>query len=127
MHTSAFFFYFRRLLGVIISKYGIMVDPLKVEAMVWFPPSYTIFHIQSIQGKENVFWYFIANYAKVTKGFMSLLRKRVPFVWYDDAKHSFDELKWDIMPTLLLHPLYYSIYFLFYMVAYESTICMVLV
>jgi hypothetical protein len=75
-----------RFLGFIVSKYGIMVDPLKVEAIVNFPPPRTIIQLQSLQGKENFLHRFIANYVEITKGFMCLLKKGVPFVWDDQAQ-----------------------------------------
>jgi hypothetical protein len=67
------------LLGFIISATGIMVDPLKVEAIIQFPPPRTILQLQSLQGKANFLRRFIANYAEITKGFMHLLKKDVPF------------------------------------------------
>jgi hypothetical protein len=41
------------LLGFIVSTTGIMVDPLKVQAIVQFPPPHTILQLQSLQGKAN--------------------------------------------------------------------------
>ena len=41
------------LLGLIISKHGIMVDPLKVEAILQLSPQRTVNQLQSIQGKAN--------------------------------------------------------------------------
>ena len=64
-----------RLLGFIISKHGIMVDPLKVEAILQLSPLRTIRQLRSLQGKVNFLRQFIANYAKITKGFMHLLKK----------------------------------------------------
>jgi hypothetical protein len=40
-----------RLLGFIVSTTGIMVDPLKVEAIIQLPPPRTILQLQSLQGK----------------------------------------------------------------------------
>jgi hypothetical protein len=69
-----------RLLGFIVSTTGIMVDPLKVVAIIQFPPPpCTILQLQSLQGKVNFLRRFIANYAEITKGFMHLLKKDVPF------------------------------------------------
>jgi hypothetical protein len=62
-----------RLLGFIVSTTWIMVDPLKVEAIIQLPPPRTILQLQSLQGKVNFLRRFIANYAKITKGFMRLL------------------------------------------------------
>jgi hypothetical protein len=42
-----------RLLGFIVSTTGIMVDPLKVEAIIQLPPPRTILQLQSLQGKAN--------------------------------------------------------------------------
>jgi hypothetical protein len=70
-----------------------MVDPLKVEAIVQLPPQRTIYQIQSLQGKVNLFQHFIANYAKITKGFMHLLKNGVLFKWDIYAQRSFDTLK----------------------------------
>jgi hypothetical protein len=67
------------LLGFIVSTIGIMVDPLKVEAIIQLPPPCTILQLQSLQGKANFLRCFIANYAEITKGFMHLLKKDVPF------------------------------------------------
>jgi hypothetical protein len=67
------------LLGFIVSTTGIMVDPLKVEAIIQLPPPHTILQLQSLQGKANFLRHFIANYAEITKGFMHLLKKDVPF------------------------------------------------
>jgi hypothetical protein len=56
-----------------------MVDPLKVEEIIQFPPPRTIHQLQSLQGKVNFLRRFIANYAEITKGFMHLLKKEIPF------------------------------------------------
>ena len=68
-----------RLLGFVISKHGIMVDPLKVEAILQLSHPRTIRQLQSLQGKANFFRWFIANYAEIMKGFMGLLEQEVHF------------------------------------------------
>jgi hypothetical protein len=73
------------LLGFIILTIGIMVDPLKVEAIVQFPPPCTIPQLESLQGKDNFLRRFVTNYTEITKGFMHLLRKGVPFYWDEAA------------------------------------------
>jgi hypothetical protein len=44
-----------RLLGFIVSTTRIMVNPLKVEAIIQLPPPHTILQLQSLQGKENFY------------------------------------------------------------------------
>jgi hypothetical protein len=114
-------------LGFIVSKIGIMVDPLMVEVIVHLPPLCTIHQLQSLQGKENFLRRFITKYADITKGFMHLLKKDVPFHWDEATHRSFKALKSALTSTPLLRPPNYSKYFLFYLATVESTISMVLV
>lgn len=68
-------------LRFIVSKHGIFVDPFKVEAILDFSPPHMISKLQSLQGKETFLRRFTTNYVEITKGFMRLLKKGVPFVW----------------------------------------------
>jgi hypothetical protein len=115
------------LLGFIVSTTGIMVDPLKVEAIVQLPPPRTILQLQSLQGKDNFLRRFITNYAEITKGFMRLLKKDVPFHWDDVAQHSFEALKHALTTAPLLQPPNYNKDFVLYLAVAKSTIDMVLV
>eukprot|EP00253_Pinus_taeda_P024634 PITA_24634 len=116
-----------RLLGFIVSNEGIQVDPFKVEAIAQLPPPSSIRQLQNLQGKANFLRRFIANYVEITKGFMHLLQKGVPFVWDDFAQRLFDALKKALVSTPLLSPPDYGRDFLLYLAAAESTIGMVLV
>jgi hypothetical protein len=116
-----------RILGFIVSKIGIMVDPLKVEEIVQFPPPCTDPQLHSLQEKANFLRRFIANYVEITNGFMCLLKKGLPFHW-DEASHfSFEALKHALTSAPLLWPPNYNKDFLFYLAVTESTIGMVLV
>jgi hypothetical protein len=110
-----------------MSTKGIMVDPLKVEVIVQFPPPCTIPQLQSLQGKVNFLRHFFANYVEITKGFMHILKKGVPFCWDEATQFSFDALKCALTSSPLLRPPDYGKDFLLYVVAVESTIGMVLV
>ena len=81
------------LLGFIVSKEGIRVDPLKVEAILQLSPLRNIRHLQCLQGMENFLRRFVVNFANLTKGFMHLLKKDTPFYWDERAQESFDTLK----------------------------------
>ena len=96
------------LLGFIVGSDGIHVDPLKIEAIVNLPLPHIVLQLQSLQGKENFLRHFIANYAELTRGFMCLLKKGVPFVWDDQAQHSFDSLKCALTSTPVLQPPNYN-------------------
>lgn len=82
-HKCIFCVISERLLGFIVSKYGIMVDLLKVKAIVKLPPPTTAHKLQTWKGKSNFLSRFISNYAEIMKGFMRLMKKGVPFYWDD--------------------------------------------
>jgi hypothetical protein len=69
-----------RLLGFLVSKNGIMVDPLKVEAILQLCPLHNIRQLQGLQGKTNFLRRLIVNYANINKGFICLLNKDTPFI-----------------------------------------------
>jgi hypothetical protein len=75
-----------RLLGFVVSKAGIRVDPSKVEAIIKLPPPSSLRQLQSLQGKANFLRRFIPNYAEVTKGFTRLLKQNAQFFWDEIAQ-----------------------------------------
>jgi hypothetical protein len=105
-----------RLLGFMVSKDGIRVDPLKVKAILTLPPPNNLTQLQSLQGKENFLRRFICNYVEITKGFMRLMQKDVPFIWDEISQCSFDDLKHALMNTPLLHPPNYARDYILYLV-----------
>ena len=116
-----------RSLGFIVSKKGIRVFPLKVEAILILPPHSTIGYLQSLQGMDNFLHRFVINYTNLTKYFMHLLKKDTPFLWDEWAQESFDAINKSLKSTPMLSPLDYGRYFLLYVVASQETIGMVLV
>jgi hypothetical protein len=100
-HKCLFCVRYGRLLGFLVSKTGIMVYPLKVEAILQLPPPHMIRQLQGLQGKANFLRRFIVNYANITKDFMHLSKKDTPFIWDEKAQESFDTLK----KALVLAPL----------------------
>ena len=69
-----------RLLGFIVSKEGIRVDPLKVEEILQLSPPCNIQHLQCLQKMANFPQRFMVNFSNLTNGFMCLL-KDTPFYW----------------------------------------------
>ena len=72
-----------RILGFIVSKDGIRIDPLKIEAILALPTPTNVIELQSLQGKEKFLRRFVCNYAERSHGFTRLLKKDTPFVWDD--------------------------------------------
>ena len=67
------------LLGFIVSKEGIRVDPLKFEEILQL--SHKIRHLQCLQGMVNFLRRFVVNFSNLTEGFMHFLKKDTPFIW----------------------------------------------
>jgi hypothetical protein len=126
-HKCVFCVEFRQLLGFIVSTRGIRVDPLKVEAILNFPPPSMLHQLQRLQGKAIFLRRFIPNYVELTKGFTRLLKKGYDFVWDDIANKAFKALKLTLTCTPLLFPPDYSRDYFLYLAALDSTIAMVLV
>ena len=116
-----------RLLGFIVSKEGIRVNPLKVEAILQLSHAKNIRHLQCLQGMENFLRISVVNFANLTRGFMCLLKKDTTFCWDERAQESFDALKWSLASAPVISPLDYSRYFLLYVATSMKTIGMVLV
>jgi hypothetical protein len=69
-HKCVFCIESDQILGFIVSRQGIRVDPLKVKEILNLPPPSSLHQLQSLQGKENFLRHFIPNYAELTLGFM---------------------------------------------------------
>ena len=115
-----------RLLGFIILKEGIRVNPLKVEAILQLSPPHNIRHLQCLQGMANFLRRFIVNFSNLTKGFMRLL-KDTPFYWDEQSQESFDALNKSLASALVLSQPDYSHEFFIYAVVSQEMIGMVLV
>jgi hypothetical protein len=115
------------LLGFIVSRHGIRVDPIKVEAILNLPPPSSLRQLQSLQGKANFLCRFIPNYAEITHGFTHLLKKGSEFISDKVANNAFEALKLSLTKAPLLFPLDYSRDYFLYLATSEYTISMVLI
>ena len=77
------------------------MDPLKVESIVNMPPPRSIGKLHILQGNPNFLRRFIMNYAKITKGFMHLLKQDTPFVWDENTQLMFEALKKALLSVLM--------------------------
>jgi hypothetical protein len=116
-----------RLLGFLVFEHGIVVEPMKVEAILRLPPPLSIGQLQGLHGKANFLHRFIVNYDNLTKGFMHLLKKDTSFIWDEQAHEYFDALKKALVLMPLLKPPNYSRDYLFYISTYKGMVGMVLV
>ena len=103
-HKCAFYIETGHLLGFLVSKDGIQIDPLKIATILDLPAPTNLLELQSLQGKENFLHHFVCNFAEKTHGYMRLLKKNTPFFWDDQAQCAFDNLKHALTHSPVIHP-----------------------
>jgi hypothetical protein len=115
-----------KLLGHIISKDGVKLDPERVEAIGKVPLPILKKSLQSFLGQTNFVHRFIPNYAEIVKPIYKLLKKDVKFEWNDESKRAFQDIKTTISEALVLISPDYSKDFQIFSFASEDTIVGVL-
>jgi hypothetical protein len=92
-----------KLLGYMVSSWGIHVNPKKVEAIEKLQPPRTRKEIQKLAGMMAALSQFISKLGECDMPFYRLLRKVDGFQWDGQAAAVFDELKQYLksLPTLV--------------------------
>ena len=80
-------------LGHVVSKDGIAVDPLKIEAIQKWPIPTTVSEVRSFLGLAGYYRRFISDFSKIALPSTNLTRKTVKFEWSIDCQSAFQELK----------------------------------
>ena len=82
-----------RLLGHVVSRSGMAVNSLKIEAVMNWERSKTVFEIRSFLGLAGYYQRFVEDFSHLAAPVTRLTRKGIRFVWNDACEHSFQELK----------------------------------
>ena len=94
-----------KLLGFIVSKRGIEIDPAKIKAIRDMPVPRTQKDVKSFLGKINFIGRFIAQLTATCEPLFKLLRKNAPLKWDDDCQAAFDKIKEYLLnPPVLMPP-----------------------
>nr|XP_027093622.1 uncharacterized protein LOC113714023 [Coffea arabica] len=88
-----------KLLGFIVSKKGIEIDPAKIKAIRDMPVPKTQKDVKSFLGKINFIGRFIAQLTATCEPLFKLLKKNVSLHWNEECQQAFDKIK-----DYLLHP-----------------------
>jgi hypothetical protein len=115
-----------KLLGHIITKDGVKLDPKRIEAIGKVPLPTTKKLLQSFLGQTNFVHRFIPNYAKIMKPIYKLLKKDVKFEWNDESKRAFKSIKTTRCEAPVLISPNYEKDFQIFSFAFEDTIVGVL-
>jgi hypothetical protein len=77
------------ILGHLVSKYGIKIDPKRIEAIDTINIPRNVKEIQSFLGKIIFLRRFILNFAEIVKLITDMLKKNSETKWTSKAKASF--------------------------------------
>ncbi|GJZ83047.1 reverse transcriptase [Tanacetum coccineum] len=89
-------------LGHIVSADGIIMDPSKVEAITKWPRPTTVTEVRSFLGLAGYYRRFVEGFSRLALPLTQLMRKGEKFVWTDERKESFEELKWRLVSAPIL-------------------------
>ena len=80
------------VLGHVVSKDGILVDPSKVEAVLSWKRLTTMSDIVSFLGMAGYFRHFIEGFSKISLPLTRLTQNNAKFVWSKKCHSNFEEL-----------------------------------
>ena len=93
---------FGTLLGHIVCKQGLMVDPAKIAITVNLPPPNSVKQLRTTLGHTGYYRKFIKGYAKIIAPMEKLLKSDVKFKWIEECQQSLDILKEKMVTTPIL-------------------------
>ena len=82
-----------RFLGHVVSASGVSVDLEKVEAVMSWERTKSVFEIRSFLGLAGYYKRFIEDFSRLAAPMSKLTRKEVKFEWNDLCERAFQELK----------------------------------
>ena len=81
------------LLGHIISKEGIEMDPEKIHAILALPPPSNVREVRGVLGKTKYYQRFVDMFSEKMHPINLLTKKNVSFKWGQEQDHAFFLLK----------------------------------
>jgi hypothetical protein len=115
-----------KLLGHIVCKEGIYIDPERVKAINELNPPSSKKGVQSFFGKINFVRRFVPDYASIVKPINSLLKKDQRFEWTSDTHEAFSNIKKEITTAPVLISPDFQRDFIIYSFATEIVVASVL-
>eukprot|EP00253_Pinus_taeda_P031515 PITA_31515 len=115
-----------KLLGHIISKEAIRIDPDRIQAILQVPHPRNIKELQAFLGKINFLRRFIPNLAELIRLLNNMLKKYSKVKWTMETKQAFEEIKKALTQTPVLTSPNFDKDFIIFSFASEHTIVVVL-
>jgi hypothetical protein len=102
LKKSIFYVPFGNLLGHIVCKQGLMVDPAKITIIVNLQPPSSVKQLRTTLGHTGYYRKFIKGYAQITTPMEKLLKHDAKFIWTKECQQSFDLLKEKMVTSPIL-------------------------
>ncbi|KAH9307169.1 hypothetical protein KI387_043841 [Taxus chinensis] len=115
-----------KLLGHIVSKDGIKIDPERVQAIQQIPLPTSKKGVHSFFGKINFLRRFIPDFAELTLNISQMMKGKQTFGWSSEGKESFEGIKKAIAKTPVLACPDFSKDFIIYCYTTDNTLAAVL-
>ncbi len=93
-----------KLLGFIVSKRGIEIDPNKAKAIAEMPPPKNLKELRGLIGRLQFIRRFISQHSQRCRPFYELLKGGALFEWNDKCQQAFDGLKRYLSSPPILKP-----------------------
>jgi hypothetical protein len=81
------------MLGNIVCKQGLLVDPSKIAIIVDLHPPTLVRKLHTMLGHTRYYRKFIKGYAHITTPMENILKKYCKFQWLEECQQRFDTLK----------------------------------
>eukprot|EP00253_Pinus_taeda_P023972 PITA_23972 len=115
-----------KLLGHIISKDGIGIDPERIQAILQSPYPRNIKELQAFLGNINFLRRFIPNLAELIRLLSNMLKKDAKVKWSLEAKQAFESMKTALTQTPVLTSPKFDRHFIIFSFTSEHTIVAIL-
>eukprot|EP00253_Pinus_taeda_P002332 PITA_02332 len=90
------------LLGHVVCKQGIMVEPAKIVVIINLEASRSVKQLRATLGHTGYYRKFVKDYAQITTHMEKLLKKDNIFYWDEQCQRSMDFLKEKMVTALIL-------------------------
>jgi hypothetical protein len=92
-----------KLLGFIVSKDGMIIDPERTQAIAKLPPPSSKKAVQSFLGKINFVRRFVPSFSEMVRPLQNLIKKDVLYRWGPQESQDFDSIRKEIIedPSLM--------------------------
>jgi hypothetical protein len=89
------------LLGHVVCKQGLLVDPSKIAVIIYLPPPTSVRQLTTTLGHIGYYRKFNKGYVQITTPMEKLLNKEAKFQWNEDFHKVLDILKKKLVTTLI--------------------------